>query len=73
MARDVLRPTLVNATQVAVVWNRDLPGVAGDVKLSFDLRVNLETGTGFGTASDPIHPDWDIHFAIRGRRADEGA
>jgi hypothetical protein len=47
-----------------MVWNRDLPGVAGDLKLSFDLRVNLETGAGFGTADDPIHPDWNIHFAI---------
>ena len=47
-----------------MVWNRDLPGTAGDVKLSFDLRVNLETGTGFGTADDPVHPDWNIHFAI---------
>ena len=47
-----------------MVWNRDLPGVAGDLKLSFDLRVNLETGTGFGTADDPVHPDWNIHFAI---------
>ena len=47
-----------------MVWNRELPGVAGDLKLSFDLRVNLETGAGFGTADDPIHPDWNIHFAI---------
>src|SRR5215510_8303443 len=47
-----------------MVWNRDLPGVAGDLKLSFDLRVNLETGVGFGTAEDPIHPDWNVHFAI---------
>jgi hypothetical protein len=47
-----------------MVWNRDLPGVAGDLKLSFDLRVNMETGAGFGTANDPIHPDWNIHFAI---------
>jgi hypothetical protein len=47
-----------------MVWNRDLPGVAGDLKLSFDLRVNLETGAGFGTADDPIHPDWNLHFAI---------
>jgi hypothetical protein len=47
-----------------MVWNRDLPGVAGDLKLSFDLRVNMETGAGFGTASDPVHPDWNIHFAI---------
>ena len=47
-----------------MVWNRDLPGDAGDLKLSFDLRVNLETGAGFGTANDPIHPDWNVHFAI---------
>jgi hypothetical protein len=47
-----------------MVWNRDLPGVAGDVKLSFDLRVNLETGAGFGTADNPIHPDWNLHFDI---------
>lgn len=48
-----------------MVWNRDLPGVAGDLKMSFDLRVNLETGQGFGTAEDPIHPDWNIHYAIQ--------
>lgn len=47
-----------------MVWNRDLPGEAGDVKLSFDLRVNLRAGTGFGTADDPIHPDWNLHYAI---------
>jgi hypothetical protein len=47
-----------------LVWNRDLPGVAGDLKLAFDLRVNLEKGTGFGTAEDPVHPDWNIHFSI---------
>jgi hypothetical protein len=47
-----------------MVWNRELPGDAGDVKLSFDLRVNLKTGTGFGTADDPVHPDWNLHYAI---------
>jgi len=47
-----------------MVWNRDLPGILGQLRLSFDLRVNLETGTGFGTADDPIHPDWNLHFAI---------
>jgi len=47
-----------------MVWNRELPGVAGELRLSFDLRVNLETGTGFGTADDPVHPDWNLHFAI---------
>jgi hypothetical protein len=47
-----------------LVWNRDLPGVAADLNLSFDLRVNLETGAGFGSADDPVHPDWNVHFAI---------
>jgi len=47
-----------------MVWNRDLPGILGDLRLSFDLRVNLETGLGFGTAEDPVHPDWNSHFAI---------
>lgn len=46
------------------VWNRALLGVAGEVKLAFDLRVNLETGIGFGTAHDPVNPDWNIHFSI---------
>src|SRR5439155_5533146 len=47
-----------------MVWNRDLPGVLGDLRLSFDLRLNLETGKGFGTSGDPVHPDWNTHFAI---------
>src|SRR2546421_193325 len=47
-----------------MVWNRDLSGVLGDLRLSFDLRVNLETGKGFGTSGDPVHPDWNTHFAI---------
>ena len=46
------------------VWNRELPGIAGQVKLAFDLRVNLETGAGFGAAHDPVHPDWNLHFSI---------
>ena len=47
-----------------LVWNRDLPNELGELRLGFDLRVNLETGAGFGTANDPVHPDWNIHFAI---------
>ena len=47
-----------------LVWNRDLPGLAGALRLAFDLRVNLETGVGFGTAHDPLHPDWNVHFSI---------
>ena len=47
-----------------MVWNRELPGIAGELHLSFDLRVNLETGKGSGTASDPVHTDWNMHFDI---------
>lgn len=46
------------------VWNRDLPGGAADLNLSFDLRVNLQTGTGSGSAHDPVYPEWNIHYAI---------
>ena len=47
-----------------LVWNLALPGVASELKLAFDLRVNLETGAGFGTAQDPIFPEWNVHFSI---------
>src|ERR1041385_2206783 len=47
-----------------MVWNRDLPGELGELRLSFDMRVNLVTGLGFGTAEDPVHPEWNLHFAI---------
>jgi hypothetical protein len=46
------------------VWNRDLPGQAGELNLSFDLRVNLQTGTGSGSAHDPVFPEWNVHYAI---------
>src|SRR2546421_3039860 len=54
-----------------MVWNRDLGGILGDLRLSFDLRVNLETGQGFGTAEDPVHPDWNSHFAISSIRQEK--
>src|SRR5688572_24868307 len=47
-----------------LVWNRALDGAARELKLAFDLRVNLETGAGFGTAHDPLFPEWNVHFAI---------
>lgn len=47
-----------------MVWNRDLPGTAGELRLSFDLRANLATGIGFGSAHDPTHPEANVHFSI---------
>jgi hypothetical protein len=47
-----------------LVWSHELAGVAGDLKLAFDLQVSLEKGTGFGMASDPMHPESNVHFAI---------
>ena len=47
-----------------LVWNRDLPGLAGQLQHEFDLRANLETGKGFGTASDALHPEANIRFSI---------
>jgi hypothetical protein len=46
------------------VWNRALAGLAGTLNLSFDLRVNLATGTGGGSASDAVHAGENFHFAI---------
>ena len=46
------------------VWNRELQGLLAELRLSFDFRVNLETGKGFGSAGDPVYPDWNIHFSI---------
>jgi hypothetical protein len=47
-----------------MVWNRDLPGLAGRLNLAFDLRVNLATGAGAGSASDAVFPSENFHFAI---------
>lgn len=47
-----------------LVWNRALAGIAGELKLAFDLRVNLDTGVGFGTAHDAANPGYNVHFSI---------
>jgi hypothetical protein len=48
-----------------MVWNRELPGLAGSLNLAFDLRVNLKTGTGSGSAGDPAYPGEGFHFSIQ--------
>ena len=55
------------------VWNRDLPGIAGELKLAFDLRVNLETGVGFGDRSRSGPSRLERAFQHRVRRADAPA
>lgn len=47
-----------------MVWNRELPDPAGRLNLAFDLRVNLKTGTGSGSAGDPAYPGEGFHFSI---------
>jgi hypothetical protein len=47
-----------------MVWNTALPGLAGELLLSFDIRVNLQTGKGFGTCSDSVHPQANLQFTI---------
>lgn len=47
-----------------MVWNRELPGERGLLRLSFDLRVSLSAGTGLGTAVDPVYSSWNLHFAL---------
>ena len=47
-----------------MVWNTALPGIAGEVKLQFDIWIDLEGGHGLGVVSDPLHPDWECYFAI---------
>jgi len=47
-----------------MVWNRELPGVLGELRLSFDLRINMDTGQGFGSFNDPTYPEFSSHFSI---------
>lgn len=54
-----------------MVWNRALPGVAAELRLSFDLRLNLSEGNGQGTAEDPVYPDWNLHFSVDSLRQEK--
>jgi hypothetical protein len=47
-----------------MVWNTALPAPAGELLLSFDLKLDMKTGTGFGNAGDPVHPEAALHFAV---------
>lgn len=49
-----------------MVWNTTLPGPAANLLLSFDLRADLNAGTGFGSCSDPVHSNANLHFAVTG-------
>jgi hypothetical protein len=49
-------------------WNRELPGVFGEVCLTFEMRALLN-GTGVGTFRDDVHPEvnsqWRVERAKR--------
>ena len=47
-----------------MVWNTTLPGPAASLLLSFDFRADLTAGTGFGSCSDPVNSNANLHFAI---------
>jgi hypothetical protein len=44
-------------------WNRELPGVFGELCLTFDMRAELD-GTGLGTFRDDVHPEINSQFQI---------
>jgi len=46
-----------------MAWNRDLPGLFGELLLTFDLKVQLGK-TGLGSFSDAVHPEVNSHFSI---------
>ena len=49
-------------------WNRELPGVFGEVCLAFEMRALLN-GTGVGTFRDDVHPEVNSQWRVdRARR-----
>jgi hypothetical protein len=44
-------------------WNRDLPGVFGQLCLTFDVRAEVG-GTGLGTLRDDVHPEVNSQVQI---------
>jgi hypothetical protein len=49
-------------------WNRELPGVYGQVCLTFEMRA-LVNGTGVGTFRDDVHPEVNSQWRVdRARR-----
>jgi hypothetical protein len=46
-----------------MVWNTELPGVLGGLRLTFDMAVRLG-GIGLGTFGDDVHPEFNSHFKI---------
>jgi hypothetical protein len=44
-------------------WNRELPGVFGEVCLTFEMRALLN-GTGVGTFRDDVHPEVNSQWRV---------
>lgn len=48
-------------------WNRELPGVFGQVCLAFEMRALLN-GTGVGTFRDDVHPEVNSQWRVDSAR-----
>lgn len=46
-----------------MVWNPELTGLLAQLRLTFDIAVR-PGGTGLGTFSDDVHPEFNSHFKI---------
>jgi hypothetical protein len=63
----VAAATQENTQQVfyahGMAWNPELPGLFGQLRLTFDIAVR-PGGTGLGTFGDDVHPEYNSHFKI---------
>ena len=46
-----------------MAWNPELPGLFGQLRLTFDIAVR-PGGSGLGTFADDVHPELNSHFKL---------
>ena len=57
------QPAVLIIYSHGLVWNTALPGVAGELLITFDVRAVIG-GTGLGTFADAVHPGINSHVAF---------